>query len=141
MTNSSGLATISVVNPNWTGSQIITVYAIDDAGDRTSAQFVLTVNSQGGGGGGVAISDVAVQTMTAYPNPTTGLFTISFETNTEETCSIAIYSESGRLVYKSTESAAGTFTKEIDLTGNVKGMYYVVVTINGKQSMLQVLLK
>ena len=137
LTNSSGLATISIVNPNWTGSQIITVYAIDEAGDRASAQFVLTVNSQGG----VAIADVAVQTMKVYPNPTTGLFTLSFETNTEEMCSIAIYSESGRLVYKSNESVAGTVTKKIDLTGNVKGIYYVVVTIDGKQSMLQVLLK
>ncbi|MBP5583155.1 MAG: Ig-like domain-containing protein, partial [Bacteroidales bacterium] len=138
VTNSSGLATISIVNPNWTGSQIITVYAIDEAGDRTHAQFVLTVNSQGGG---VAISNVDIQTMKVYPNPTSGLFTLSFESAKDENCVIAIYSESGRLVYKSTEMVSGAFAKDFDLTGNVKGLYYVVVSLDGKQSMIEVLLK
>ena len=136
-TNSSGVATISVVDPQWSGSQIITVYAKDEEGGEISAQFVVTVNNSHG----VAISDVAVQTMKVYPNPTSGLFTLSFETNTEEFCTIAIYSESGRLVYKSNESVEGAFTKEFDLTGNVKGMYYIVVTLNGEQTMLQVLLQ
>lgn len=134
--NSVGVATISVVDKQWTGSQIVTVYAVDEEEEKTSAQFTLTIEPQG-----VAVSDVAVQTMKVYPNPTTGLFTLSFEMNTEEDCSIAIYSESGRLVYKSKDLVSGTFDKEIDLTGNVKGIYYVVVTIDGKQSMVQVLLK
>ena len=136
--NSVGEATISIVDKQWTGSQIVTVYAVDEEGEKADAQFTLTVEPEGVI---IAVSDVAVHAMKVYPNPTTGLFTLSFETNTEEDCSIAIYSESGRLVYKSKELVSGMFNKEIDLSGNVKGMYYVVISIGEKQSMVQVLLK
>ena len=136
--NSDGVATISIADPQWTGSQIVTVYAIDEAGDKTPAQFTLTVDSKGTI---IAVSDIAIQAMKVYPNPTTGVFTLSFESAKDENCVIAIYSESGRLVYKSTEMVSGAFAKEFDLTGNVKGLYYVVVSLDGKQYMIEVLLK
>ncbi len=138
---SAGIANISVVDPKWSGSQIVTIYATDEDGAKTSAQFVLTVNgSTEPPVDPQAVDAVVVKTMTLYPNPTNGPITISFETISEEVVTIEVHTYQGKKVYAESVVANGEFEKTIDLSDFVNGVYIVEVTIGNEKKSIQVLL-
>lgn len=136
----SGIASISVVDPKWSGSQIVTIYATDGDGAKTSAQLVLTVNGSSTPEPPEAIESIVVNEMLVYPNPTNGPITISFETITEEVAKIEIYTSQGRKVYAESVVVNGEFAKTLYLNDFVKGVYVVEVTIGSEKKSIQVIL-
>ncbi len=137
----SGVATITVVNKKWSGSQLVTFYAADKEGAKTPASVMLTVIGNGDPEDPQAVENVELESLKAFPNPTDGITTIHFETASAEDCLLEIYSESGRKIYSQMVYSAGEFNQLYDLSGNVKGVYYVVVTIGNEQKRVPVILK
>lgn len=141
---SAGEATISVVDPKWSGSQIVTIYATDGDGAKTSAQLVLTVNASSDPQDPQdpqAVESLVVNTLSVYPNPTNGPITIAFETLTEEVCTITVYTSRAHKVYAESVIVNGEFTKTIDLSAFVKGVYIVEVATSTEKKFVTVLLK
>lgn len=70
-----------------------------------------------------------------YPNPTSGLLTVSFATNQLVNGMIRIYDQNGRVVeedYPGTGS--GTNQRQINLSGHAKGIYYLSILKDGKKT-------
>ena len=60
----------------------------------------------------------------AYPNPTSGLLNVEFESLSFSEVAIDVYSVSGRLFFSETEqNSRALFKKQLDLSGYPKGMY------------------
>lgn len=70
------------------------------------------------------IEELSVQHLSVSPNPTSGSFTLSFETDKVETIQIKIYDAIGRVVYEQALGKIdGVFSKEINLKGVAYGTY------------------
>ena len=68
-----------------------------------------------------------------YPNPTEGTFTVSFYAPETGTLNVRVADAQGKLVFNETlEHFAGQYQKELDLSANTKGTYFLQITQNGK---------
>ncbi len=70
------------------------------------------------------------------PNPTTGLTNISYELNTPATTSLEVYGIDGRMVrtFTPTWQSAGTYNTALNLSDQPKGMYFVRLRVDGKDT-------
>ena len=74
-----------------------------------------------------------VEKMNFYPNPNNGKFNLSFELESKEKTTIEIYDESGKKVYsEELLDFSGKYNKEIDLSKESKGVYFIKVNQNKK---------
>ena len=67
-----------------------------------------------------------------YPNPNSGRFNLQFRPEDEGPIRIRVFNPEGRVVY--TEQLTdfnGTYDKEIDLTDQASGIYFLQVSQNG----------
>jgi len=67
-----------------------------------------------------------------YPNPTSNYVKIVVENSGNEIINVTIVDAMGRLIYRN--SVNGQFNQEIDLSGNSKGFYNVIVSVGNKIS-------
>lgn len=68
-----------------------------------------------------------------YPNPTQGKFTVAFYAPETGTLNVRIADASGKLVFNETlDNFAGQYQKELDLSANTKGIYFLQIAQNGK---------
>ncbi len=68
-----------------------------------------------------------------YPNPTAGKFTVSFDTPEKGTLNVRIADSVGKLVFNETlDNFSGQYQKELDLSDNAKGVYFLQIVQNGK---------
>jgi hypothetical protein len=66
------------------------------------------------------------QALHLYPNPSGGIFSISYKGKTEEKLIIEICNSHGQLIWKSVENNTGAeFRKEVDLSSSPKGIYFL----------------
>ena len=80
--------------------------------------------------------------LSLYPNPSSGRFTLSFELEDKGNTSIRVYNETGREVYsEQVKDLKGTYNKEIDISGNPQGVYFVQVPQGKKGFTRKVLLQ
>jgi hypothetical protein len=78
------------------------------------------------GGGGAAINNLSI-----YPNPSRDVFNISFTSEDIQNLKIRILNLIGEeLVNKNLEQFIGEYTKQIDLTNNAKGIYFLEIETN-----------
>ncbi|MBS1618371.1 MAG: S8 family peptidase [Bacteroidetes bacterium] len=74
-----------------------------------------------------------------YPNPGNGLYTLSYQAAREAALTVDVYDISGRLVYNTEwNTTADKNTTTIDLSKNSAGMYMVRVASGDHQSMIKV---
>ncbi len=72
------------------------------------------------------IKDVQVD---FYPNPTTGQFKLSFNLDSKDQTEIQIYDMNGKRVYhESIGDFKGSYSKDIDISGNGKGTYFLKIS-------------
>lgn len=119
---SSGTASVFVTEPNWTGTETITVYCTDKYGAQSSLDISFTVLPP------VSITMVEQTITTVYPNPTTDYVTVRVQAPISELYSIAILSSSGTLI----DRQIVQINSQEEITFNVsqlpKGMYIIEVT-------------
>jgi hypothetical protein len=71
---------------------------------------------------------------TIYPNPTTGIFTISDNSSVNGNGMIRIYDQTGKVVAEDhMNNGSAVNETRIDLSGQAKGIYYVELTQDGKK--------
>jgi hypothetical protein len=81
------------------------------------------------------IPEINIEAFAVYPNPSTGLFNISFTSIEQGDYTLEIFSEEGKLV--STESLnafQGNYSRAFDLSANGPGVYTIRITRNGAVS-------
>ena len=105
----------------------------DESGQNNSPwtgwQFFTTLSSNRIIGGDVGLAS----NLNIYPNPTNGLFNISFVSDDIDYFELRVIDTYGKLIFnESKQEFAGEYTKVIDLTNWSKGIY--VVQIKTKDS-------
>ncbi len=71
---------------------------------------------------------LAIEKMNFYPNPSNGKFNLSFTLPEKGDTEITILNIDGKVVYKeSLPNFSNTYDKEIDISKNAKGVYFVKV--------------
>jgi hypothetical protein len=77
----------------------------------------------------LGLSDIATTGFEIYPNPTSGIFNVSFISSSNEV-SIALYDVIGRKISEKTEDTANNapFNKELDYQYLPKGIYFIKIT-------------
>lgn len=107
-------ATSNSYTPTQNGSYAL---IIDNGGcvDTTACQTIA----------GIGFGEFNSSKLTVYPNPSNGLFSISLD-NSEEIIEIAVFSLSGKLIYKSTN--IGIEQTAIDLSFAETGIYLLQLT-------------
>ena len=91
--------------------------------------------------GDICLDDIAVQSttgiadnsenvsMTVYPNPNNGIFTLNVTTNNVNELAIKVQTLQGQIVYsKNNFDNIGMVQEKIDLSNNAKGVYFINVT-------------
>jgi hypothetical protein len=81
-----------------------------------------------------------VDKLSFFPNPGTGRFKLSFTTETKGKTEVSIFDANGKEVYKEViTDFNGNYSKEIDISQNPKGAYFLLVK-QGKKSMTKKLI-
>ena len=84
--------------------------------------------------GGIEKSHEKLNSLVAFPNPTTGKATITFNTDHEAKYSLKVVDEIGRVFINETISAVKGFnSEEINLAKVAKGIYLVSIQSEGKE--------
>ncbi len=78
--------------------------------------------------------------LSIYPNPNNGIFTVSFDTGAKGNYIMELVNELGQIVFKQTvKDATGTYYQTIDISMYGKGVYVFTLTDDKKQSVKRVL--
>jgi hypothetical protein len=86
---------------------------------------------------GIVDNKLAVENMNFYPNPNNGRFTLDFNLKDKGDTDIQVMNLEGRSVYSETlKDFNGNYKKEIDISSNPKGVYFVKVK-QGEHSRLK----
>ena len=76
--------------------------------------------------GGTAINNLAI-----YPNPSLDIFNITFTSENIQDLKVRIVNVIGeKLINEDLEQFIGAYTKQIDLTNNAKGIYFLEIETN-----------
>ena len=65
--------------------------------------------------------------LSVYPNPSSGLFTLNINTEKQEQFVLTVRDVKGQLVYTGDVSVNGEYRNDLDFTGFAKGVYYLQV--------------
>jgi PKD repeat protein len=76
---------------------------------------------------GLQDNDLA-QTLSLYPNPNDGNFTLAFDFTTQKDVLIEVMDMSGRIIFKDQENNIMSYNKQIGLESAESGMYFVRIT-------------
>ncbi len=83
-----------------------------------------------------------ISSITVYPNPSSALFNVSFETIKQGDVQLEISDLAGRKVLTYNEQKVnGTFTKALNLDGNAKGVYVLKITCGSQVHHQKITLK
>ena len=73
----------------------------------------------------------AINNLTIYPNPSRDVFNVSFTSDTKQNLKVRILNVIGEeIVNENLEQFIGEYTKQIDLTNNAKGIYFLEIEAN-----------
>ena len=67
-----------------------------------------------------------------YPNPSKGLFNVSFDLASNENVSVAVYDMMGNQVAEVAEGQLQKGSYLVDMTGKAAGMYFVRMSVNNQ---------
>lgn len=89
---------------------------------------------------GSGAGELKVEHIDFYPNPNNGRFNLSFELKETGTTTIEIANKDGKQVYlEKLKDFSGKFSKEIDISSEKQGLYYLTVK-QGKKVLMRKLL-
>lgn len=91
---------------------------------------------------GIKDQKILANTFSIYPNPATGMITISCISGIKNNCTLSVKNALGQVVYlNSIKEMQGAFTREIDLSSHPKGIYFVEITSGNEKATEKVVLQ
>ena len=119
-------------------SVVITVRANNSCGSSATVSKTVTVSSSrrtAADGTEIEVSEGALSSLNAYPNPTTGIAKVSFTSDRDAKYSLKVVDVIGRVLISENISAVeGYNEKEINLENVAKGIYLVSVQTEGGEA-------
>ena len=74
---------------------------------------------------------MSIGALSIYPNPSKDMFNISFTSEKQQNLKVRVLNVIGEeLIIESLQEFIGKYTKQIDLTNNAKGIYFLNITTN-----------
>ncbi|MCO4820323.1 MAG: T9SS type A sorting domain-containing protein, partial [Bacteroidetes bacterium] len=86
-------------------------------------------------------SIAGVDLMKVYPNPSNGIFNVSFDLPSQEDVTVAVYDMMGNQVANIIEGQLQKGTYTVDMTGKAAGMYFVRMTAHNQVFNQKVMVK
>ena len=125
ITSSNNIGTVFSFNPIVNGNYYAVV--TDSVGCISDTAFFVVNFIQ------TSTTFVEINNLVVYPNPSTNVFNISFNSVQEQNLKIRILNVIGEdVVLENLQQFIGEYTKQIDLTNNAKGIYFLEIeTENG----------
>jgi PKD repeat protein len=81
------------------------------------------------------IPEIGIEAFAVYPNPSSGIFNISFSGKERGEYTLEIFSEEGKLVNSKTlNDFQGNYSETVDLSAEGPGIYTIRITRNGETS-------
>lgn len=86
-------------------------------------------------------NSLSPKTLKLYPNPNDGKFKLDLELEESSPVTFRVFDIKGNQVYMETiaDFKAGLFTREVDITREAKGTYFLQITQNGKATTRKVI--
>ena len=116
---------------------VISVVANNACGCSAPVKKTITVSSTASRPSNPAITKddgIELPQYSVYPNPTSGLFNISFKANENDKIAIDIVDAYGKVLLKSVKVyTAGYQTTQVNIARFAKGVYYAHIWRNGKE--------
>ena len=130
----TGSAIINVPNVNTTGGRLMVMASNNIFYDLNDAAITVT--------GTLGLEDFAFDNFSVYPNPSTGIFNLSFTPDSNEKVEVSLYDVRGRVIsqFVYDEVNSGLFSKQLDFNYIDGGMYFLVVK-NGNKTATKKLMK
>lgn len=85
-------------------------------------------------------NDLKVNELKFYPNPTTGMFTLEFDVPKNGPTDIILTDMLGKEIYRDQVNGKGSHTRQIDISGQEKGVYILNLRQGGKSIVKKVVL-
>lgn len=84
-----------------------------------------------------------VNDLQIFPNPTSGMVTLSFNTQAQvNNAAVSVTSVTGQQIFSEQyANINGAFRKDIDLSGQPKGIYLITLTIDGQKSVNKLIIQ
>ena len=124
-------------NSSYSGLNTLSVYGICDGDNCNICTFNFNVISGSSEYITSSINTVSPsnEKLSLYPNPTdNGITTLNYESSNKSDISIVIFNTVGKIIYNSDfVKNKGLFLKEIDLSGNSPGVYFINIIENNNK--------
>lgn len=138
------------MNPSSAGQNQVTVFTPTENGDgKKGTKQIVILRTQRlvdiseedkkllGKQNGVGDQQLQLNQMKFYPNPGNGKFNLSFVLDEKGDTDVTVMNVEGRTVYnEQLKNFSGAYTKEIDISSQPKGIYFVKVT-QGQHSLVK----
>jgi hypothetical protein len=111
------------------GTFTVTLTVTNDCGTQTYTQSVTIVNT-------ASLSETTIDGLKIYPNPATGLVTVSLPN--QDVSELSVYSVSGALISVTEGFSA---TAKLDVSNWEKGVYFLHVSNNGKTAIAKLIVQ
>lgn len=126
----------AVVSHNYTANQSYTVVltGTNDCGTTTQSYQVTVA--------GIGLESEILRTFSIYPNPTNGVFSVTFSSSTTENVRMSLTNVNGQTIgHWENILVNGQYKKEFDLSGYPAGVYFLQLTTNQGVVNKQIVLK
>ena len=131
----TGSATINVPNVNTNNGRVM-VMASDNIFYSINDTKIIVE-------GTVGTEDFSFENFSVYPNPSSGVFNLSFTPDSSENIEVSLYDLRGRIINQfiyDDVNTSGVFNKQLDYNYIDSGMYFLVVK-NGNKTATKKLMK
>ena len=131
----ANITVTSNVDTSTVGTYTVT-YNVSDAAGNAATEVVRTVNVVDTE---LSLDNTINSTISIYPNPSKGVFTIDFSVNPEDIESVKVFSLSGAIYLEDRNVVNKEYN--VDLSNQSKGIYFVSIITKDKQRIVRKLLR
>jgi hypothetical protein len=131
----ANITVTSNVDTSTVGTYTVT-YNVSDAAGNAATEVVRTVNVNDSE---LSLNNTINSTISIYPNPSKGMFTIDFSVNPEDIESVKVFSLSGAIYLEDRNVVNKVYN--VDLSNQSKGIYFISIITKDKQRIVRKLLR